>query len=394
MESYLLKSSLCLLFLYLIYKIILNQETNHQMKRFIGLSCVIFASVFLFIPVGIFSTPDTYPQLMNVVFMQGSEGIQEGISRVITEDATNVYFVIYVVGVLIFSMRSLFGLFTLVRWYYTAEKVKKWGFIVVKVQKEMTPFTFFNLLFIGNKPMDEESMNTLIVHEQYHRDQYHSIDTILLEILAIFFWFNPFIWLFRRDIKTVHEYMADAEVLSNGFNPLNYQYLLFRTQTGVSLQLGSHFSNKTNLKKRISMMNQQKNNSKNGFTKALLFIPIMGLILLVSAFTQANHNLSTELQLLRQNTVQDTVPKTKELKNDGFRFELRDAYRSMNRTTPLFILKEGKKERTITESYMRKLNVENIKSVNVFKGEAAAKKYGKRGKNGVVIIEMKKKNEK
>lgn len=391
MESYLLKSSLCLLFLYLVYRSLLNQETNHQVKRFVGLGCIVFACIFLFIPVGIFSTPDTYPQLMNVVFMQGSEGIQEGISKVITEDVTNIYLTIYVVGVAIFGLRSLFGLFTLIRWYSISEKSRKWGFTVVKVKKEITPFTLFNLLFIGNKSMDEESMNTLIVHEQYHRDQYHSIDTLLLEILSIFFWFNPVVWLFRRDIKTVHEYMADAQVLNHGFNPINYQYLLFQTQTGISLQFGSHFSNKTNLKKRISMMNQQKNSSKKSFMRALLFIPVMGLILLASAFTEANNNLSMELQLLRQNAVQDTIPAKKEVKNEDFQFSLRKAYKSLDRTKPLFIVVEGKKERTVQESYMRKIDPKTIESINVIKGEAALKKYGKRGKNGVVVIFMKKK---
>ena len=74
-----------------------------------------------------------------------------------------------------------------------------------------------------------------------------------------------------------------------------------------------------------------------------------------------------------------------------FQFQLRNTLNEINRKAPLFILKEGGKERTVKESYMRGINPKNIESVNVLKGEAATKKYGKRGKYGGVVIVLKKK---
>lgn len=127
MESYLLKSSLCLLLLYVAYKLVLHHEANHQIKRMVGLVCIVFACSFLFIPLGFLTVPDTYPNLVNAVFMQGSEGFQEGVSRVITEDMTNVYLLIYGLGVVIFGLRSVYGLATLTRWYFTSKRSKKWG---------------------------------------------------------------------------------------------------------------------------------------------------------------------------------------------------------------------------------------------------------------------------
>ena len=138
-------------------------------------------------------------------------------------------------------------------------------------------------------------------------------------------------------------------------------------------------------------MNQQKNKTNNSFIRALLFVPIMGLILLISAFTQANHNLSNELQLLRQQSAIDTIPSKKELENEKFQFQLRNTLNEINRKSPLIILIEGKKERTVNEKYMRSIDPENIERVDVFKGEKATKKYGRRGKYGVVVIVMKKK---
>ena len=138
------------------------------------------------------------------------------------------------------------------------------------------------------------------------------------------------------------------------------------------------------------MMNKKKNTSKKGWIKALLLIPLMGVILLVSGFTQANYNLSNELQFLNQEQRKDTVPTQKELDDEKFQMKLRKAYEDdRNRSKPLIIVKEGKKERTVKDSYMRGIDPDKIETVHVLKGEAARKKYGKKGKNGVVIIVLK-----
>jgi hypothetical protein len=255
----------------------------------------------------------------------------------------------------------------------------------------MTPFTFFNLLFTGEVALNDQEMKALIVHEQYHREQWHSIDTVLLEILTVVFWFNPAIWLFRKDIKTVHEYMADAQVLKRGFNILQYQQLLFHTKTGMTLTLGSHFSTKTNLKKRISMMNQKSKKSKYSYHKGLLFVPIMAAILVLSAFTTANYNLSQEIQLLREQTNRDTVPSQEELEREKLQFRIQQALSEKDTKQPLYILKEGKKEKEVSFAYVKKHKYSEITTVYVLKDEAAREKYGKKGKNGVVVFEIKKK---
>lgn len=266
---------------------------------------------------------------------------------------------------------------------------------MVEVNQHITPFTFFNILFTGKEILNEEAMETLIVHEQYHKDQWHSVDAVLLEIVTVFFWFNPAVWLFRKEIRTEHEYMADNQVLNRGYDSLEYQQLLFQTTTGISLKLGNHFSEKTNLKKRIMMMNQTKMKTRKSYVRALLFVPIMCSVLVVSAFTEANHNLSNELQLLKQHSVQDTVPSKTKVKDEQYQKKVREAVEGIKRIQPLFILKEyGKKKRVIPYSYMEKLDMVNIESIDVLKDKAAIKAYGEKGKNGVVVIKMKKKKDK
>lgn len=390
MEAYLLQSSICLVILYGIYRVFFKNDSNHQLKRITALICILFACGFLFIPLGGLMVPDTYPQVINVVFMQGSEGIQEGLSKIITDDVTNIYLIIYFVGLSVFALRSLSGIITIAKWYMLSEKQEKWGFTVVKVKKNIAPFTFFNTLFIGKQELNEDAMKALIVHEQYHKHQYHSIDTVLLELLTILYWFNPVVWMFQRDIKTEHEYMADEQVLKKGFDVLDYQHLLFQTRTGVSLHLGSNFSSKVNLKKRLQMMNKEKIKTKRSYVKALMLLPIMGMILVFSGFLEANNNLFLEIQALKKEKTIDTLPDKKkdQIENEKLQFRLRGNTNN-NGVWPLYILKEGKNERRVNVSFFNKLRKDMIKSLYVYKDVAAIKKYGKAGKNGVVVIELK-----
>ena len=321
-----------------------------------------------------------------------SDGIQEGISKVITEDMTSVYLTIYLAGVTFFSLRFFYGIGRLMYLYFRSEKTKQWGFHVVHVTETITLFTFFNVLFIPQETVKDEALESLIVHEQYHRDQLHSIDTILLEILAILFWFNPMMWLFKRDIKTVHEYLADAKVLSSGFDALRYQYLLFQTKTGTVLPIANHFSDSTNLKKRIIMMNQKTTKSRKSYLRGMIFIPVMLAILVFSAFTQANHNLSNEIKQFQLVQEKDTLPS--KIHPDKKKAEL--TIKQMNdllKKLPLYVLKEGKEEKIITLKKFRKLDFNSIATIDVLKGPSASKKYGNKGKNGVVVIQIKEKKD-
>ena len=59
----------------------------------------------------------------------------------------------------------------------------------------------------------------------------------------------------------------------------------------------------------------------------------------------------------------------------------------------IFWVKDGKKEKTVTFSYIKELKRAGIKTVYVLKGKSAEKRYGKKGENGVVVVELKKKKD-
>jgi hypothetical protein len=284
MENYLLKSSISLIILYGLYRIMLRYEFNHQLNRFIGLTCVLFSISFPFVPITDLSQARHLPGTFYAV-AAGTADLQDNFSSMISKKNLDIFLLVYGIGACAFLVRLLIGLVTLLRLYFHSPKSNRCGFKVVTLSKKMSPFTFFNMLVIGNNPIEDSEMDAMLLHERAHRDQYHSIDAVLLEALTVIFWFNPVIWFFQKDIKAQHEYFADEQVLAKGINPLAYQLVLFKARTGTSMELANHLSNKTSLTKRFNMMAKTRSNSKTGYWRASLFLALMAVILFFSAFS-------------------------------------------------------------------------------------------------------------
>lgn len=284
MESYLLKSSISLLIFYLLYRIILHHEASSQIKRFVGLTCVLFSTSFLLIPSFSLFPAESYPVVVQSV-VETSSTFQRNFSDALPKESFSIFLIIYFAGVAVFFLRFLVGMLSLLRLSLSSKKMSGNGFIVMAVKKKVSPFTFFNLLFIQEDDLEKQDLRALIAHEQVHRDQFHTIDTLVLQFFTILYWFNPAMWLFQKDIRAQHEFIADDEVLKKGFDRLKYQDMLFQEQTGVSFQSVNYLSNKTSLKQRFNMMEKTKFNTKSSYFKTALFLPLMAIAVLISSFS-------------------------------------------------------------------------------------------------------------
>lgn len=160
------------------------------------------------------------------------------------------------------------------------------------------PFSFFHWIFVHPASHTEEEMSEILTHEQTHARQWHSLDVIVSELACMLCWFNPFVWLMKREIRTNLEYMADAHVLENGYDSKTYQYhLLGLSHQKATATIYNSF-NVLPLKKRISMMNKKRTKGI-GRTKYLMFIPLAALLMIIS-------NLDTVARTTKR-VVQETM---------------------------------------------------------------------------------------
>lgn len=100
----------------------------------------------------------------------------------------------------------------------------------------------------------EEYGEEIIAHEYAHIMHKHFRDLLLAEICLLFQWFNPAMWLFRKELKTVHEFEADESVLKAGIDAKKYQLLLIQKTVGTRLYSMVNSFDHSSLKKRITMM--------------------------------------------------------------------------------------------------------------------------------------------
>lgn len=189
--------------------------------------------------------------------------------------------VIYLCGVILFSIRFIVQLISIIRLRIRCKAIQIKGVRVYALNKASGPFSFFHWIFIHPESHTEEELDEVLVHELTHARQIHSADVVFGEWMCIACWFNPFAWLMKREIRNNLEYMADQHVLQTGYDHKTYQYhLLGLAHHKAAATLYNSF-NVLPLKNRIKMMNK-KRTKKIGRTKYLIFIPLAALLMIVS----------------------------------------------------------------------------------------------------------------
>ena len=144
------------------------------------------------------------------------------------------------------------------------------------VDDDTPPCSFFNHIIIGTKNLDDEERQCILAHEMLHVRQRHTLDVLFVRLLCCIVWFNPFAWLMLRELRAVHEYLADGAVLA-AHGREGYLGLLYRETTGVGYGHITHNFQSINIKKRIAMMNKTK--TRFGAWKVLAVLPVAAVLM-------------------------------------------------------------------------------------------------------------------
>ena len=299
MLSYILEVSLCWAAFYFLYWLLLSRETFFHFNRWYLLSTFVLSLV---IPEAEWQLPQPVAESdIAVVYFQpitlGMETLEVTVTATALTPSIGVMDVLrclYWIGVAFFALRFLVGFIQIIRFYRKSERQRRDGYELVLSKKIHAPFSFFNRLFLSKKmELNPEDQQNILRHELAHIRGGHSIDVLLLELASILFWCSPFVYLYRRSLRNVHEYIADAAVLKTT-KKKQYGHLLIRqSQSGHSIAIANHFHSQ--LKKRILMM--MRNQSKRqAMLKYLLAIPLTLTVMLVFSNADAQASLKEQTE--------------------------------------------------------------------------------------------------
>ena len=190
--------------------------------------------------------------------------------------------------------RLVYNIYNLIQKIIKSKKVENQHSTFVLVEENIIPYSFFRYIFVNCKSYEEGRIEReLVLHEEAHCLQYHSLDVVVLELINIFLWFNPAIWLYRKSIQLNHEYYADNSVLSNSGSE-NYDQLLFNLtmQNNISY-LVSNFKHSF-IKNRLIMMTKNGPKNRAIFRKiaGILLILILGITITLSQSNNLTGNIS------------------------------------------------------------------------------------------------------
>jgi hypothetical protein len=191
---------------------------------------------------------------------------------------TLILIALYVSGVIFFLFRLLNNIFYLARKSRISDKINFKGYRIILLDERTDPCCFFRNIYLNRNDFLKGKIDReLLDHELEHIKQYHTIDIILIELLKIFYWFNPVNVLYDRAIRINHEYLADNGVIRYLSDIESYYHKLlgFIAQSvGLSLTSGSRHSY---TKQRLSMMMKSGSERFINSTKIILTL-FMGLV--------------------------------------------------------------------------------------------------------------------
>jgi len=277
----LLKSSICLAILIAFYKLALENLSIHKFKRFYLLGAILISATIPFITFVEYIEPQTVLSSFEATNNSAAELLTP--STVINEQTTNylplLLWSIYGLGVVLFGIKFCINLFNLVIKINKNEKQHQDQFITVLLDGYVSPHTFFNYIFLNKTAFKSKTIpQEVLLHEKAHARQKHSLDILFIELLQVFFWFNPLIYFTKKAIKLNHEFLADRAVINLGKDSSTYQHILLSFTANTSEPKLAHGINYSSIKKRFTVMKTQTS-QKAIWLRSLLVLPVLGLLL-------------------------------------------------------------------------------------------------------------------
>ena len=412
---YILKSSVCLVLFYLLFRLLLSKETFHRFNRMALLGVLFFS---LLIPcievttrhqVEVQQAMLSIEQLLLMAELEATPVDADVVQETSAISWVQVVLLVYLAGILFLACRNIYSLICLFRLIHSGkhEKLEK-GVTLVVHNQEIAPFSWMKYIVISRKDLKENGREILI-HEMAHIHHRHSVDLLVADICIFFQWFNPGAWLLKQELQNIHEYEADETVINEGVNAKEYQLLLIKKAVGTRLYSMANSFNHSKLKKRITMMLKEKSNPWARL-KYLYVLPLAAIAVTAFARPEISEKME-EISVAKVNDLAAIVEKKSEenvvkepadtAKNKvivvGYRAEKKDSVlTSGEKKVALSVREVSGEEKPLViingkESdyeVVNALNPERIESISVIGAEKAIKIYGEKAKDGLMDIKL------
>lgn len=277
---YFLKLNISLGLVFLFYHFVLRRLTFYTWNRWylLGYTSLCFFLPFIDISLALEGSEMKNSPVVNWVPVLGEQILLRKDEQSTGLSGWDYALVILLTGVMIMLIRLSIQLISIHRMRNRSSLISKDGIRVYQVDAPIIPFSFGDSIFINQQQHSTAELEEIIRHEFVHVKQKHSVDIIWGELLCLFNWYNPFAWLLKKSIRQNLEFIADRQVLEQGMDRKQYQYLLLKVIGNNHFSIANQF-NFSSLKKRIAMMNKLRT-ARIHLVRFLFILPLLSVMLL------------------------------------------------------------------------------------------------------------------
>ncbi|WP_417354198.1 M56 family metallopeptidase [Flavobacterium sp.] len=283
--TYMIKASGLIALFYAAYHIFLRKETFFVSNRWFLLSglgtALALPFVFFKKVVWIDPVPQQEVQVIDVSqLLQLQDNTQQLAPSSVSFSLPNVILGIYMAAVSFLIIRLLLNFLSLRRIIKNQTIIKEGRYKLIDTPRVNAPFSFFNYIVYNSAVLQPNELESIISHEKVHSRQYHSADMLIGQLTAIFFWFNPFAWLYKSSISQNLEFIADAVATKQISDSTAYQKTMLKiTLQPEYISITNHFYQSL-IKKRIVMLNKKKSGKVNSWKYAIVLPVLIAFMML------------------------------------------------------------------------------------------------------------------
>jgi Zn-dependent protease with chaperone function len=290
---YLLKSSGLIALFFIAYYFLLRKETFFDSNRWFllsGLTTSLLLPLF-FIKKVVYVERPKYTMDDLMAFSNQNPVTINTVSAVEAFDWMQFIWVSYVIIASILLLKIVFSFVSLYRMLFQQQIIKKEQFKLINLNQNIAPFSFFNYIVINSNLYTNDELQSILLHEKIHSQEKHSIDILITKIFCILFWFNPFVWLYKKAITQNLEYIADQKAMQQLEDKKSYQRALLKVVSNQNcLSITNNFYQSL-IKKRIVMLNKNQSHKRNSLKYALILPALIGFVFLFQIKTIAQEKI-------------------------------------------------------------------------------------------------------
>lgn len=252
MLSYIFQNCLVLALLFLFYRLVMSRTTLFRLNRIFLLFSMLACMIFPFFKV---DSAWIMEEIQIPVVVLPAALVANDVPD-LAKPGLPVLWVVYLAGfALILTIKA--AQFHRVHSIIESGGRVDVGFCrVTLVDSGIPSFSFGRHVVMSSE--DYADFPVIMKHELAHVRLHHSADIVFTSAVSVLAWFNPFVWLVQAELKRVHEYEADNEVVAQGADAVQYQMLLLRKAAGEQAFNFVNGFNRPNIKTRIEMLQSSR----------------------------------------------------------------------------------------------------------------------------------------